>query len=303
MSKILRLLPFLLLLAASAVRAEVAITPAEVFSQALLIEQETALVRQHYRITTPPRAVAPVAFDLQPRHVWQKAYLVQMKLVAFRRKHGMDAIAPVMVEPRELIDPRYTWAQVQRLLTEVRILHRILGIPGEVGAAPQVTEKRSVDVFNKLAEIEAQWDTITGATTDPSHTFAQALRLSEDVDALLHHLELFDNAVPPAKRPGATSADSLAQAFRLLTEVQRLQVRLGLPTTDFSAFSQGEGVTPADVINLVCLTLAELQQVKARVGLKHFITPAASFQEGKRPTDVEQLLGYITNKLALIQRL
>jgi len=299
------LLLLLLLLAAPALRAEVVIAPAEVFSQVLLIEQETERIRTHLAITAPPRAVTPVRVELQPRHVWQKAYMVQMKLVAFRRKMGLDAIAPVGVEPRENVDPRFTWGQTQRLLTEIRILERLLGI--EQIVAPETTdpvgEKRPADVFNKLGEVEALWDTLLGSGLDPSDAYAEALRLDEEVTALLGYLKVFDNAVPPRKNPEGTPADSLAAASRLLDEVQRLQRLEGLPIMDLTPFRKQENVIPDDVLNLTVLTLAELQQIKARVGMRHAIPHAAAYRTGKRPGDVAQLLGYTAAKLALIRSL
>jgi hypothetical protein len=229
--------------------------------------------------------------------------MLQIKLVAFRRKQHLEGIAPVGVEPSGHIDPRYTWGQTQRVLTEIRIIRKVLGISGEVGAAPLVEGKKPVDVFNKLAQIEAEWDAMTEVGFDPSYVFSQILRLSEDVNMILRQLDVFDSAMPPAKNPGDTPADSLAQAFLLLEQVQRLQKSAGLEITDLSAFRKTENVIPTNVFNMVCLIIAELQQIKDRVGLKHDITPPATYHEGKKPADVRQFLGYVTNKLALIQHL
>ena len=287
-----------------AVKAEVIIAPSEVFSQVLLIEKETELVKRHFNSIQKVVEINAVDTDIKPRHVWQKAYILQMKLVAFRRKQHLDGFAPVGVEPGENIDPRYTWAQTQRVLTEIRIIRKVLGISGEVGvAAPPVEGKKPVDVFNKLAQIEAEWDALTGVSFDPSYTLSQILRVNEDVDMVLRKLNVFDSAIPPVKDLPATPADALAQTFLLLAEVQRLQKLAGLEVTDFSDFHKTENVIPANVLTMVSLILAELQQIKDRVGLKHNITPPASYHEGKKPADVRQFLGYVTNKLALIQHL
>jgi len=299
------MLPLLLLLLAAAPRAEVTITPAEVFGQVLVLERETELIRHHLGITTAPLAVTPVRAELMPRHVWYKLYMVQTKLVAFRRQQGLEGVTPVGIEPREHTDPRLSWGQTQRLLTEIRILRKLLGIPGAVseeGTTPaEIGEKQSLDVYNKLSEVEALWNTLLGGGLDPSHVYAQAHRLDEDVNALLNRAGVFDNATPPAKRPEATSADSLRAAYQVLGEVQRLQRRLGLPVLDLSVFDKPTEASPDDVFNLLGLILAELQPVKARVGLIHAITPPAVFQQGKRPAEVVQLLGYIANKLAQIR--
>lgn len=285
------------------IQAEVIITSSDVYAQVLLIEKETELVKRHFNIVKQSAEIVEINGDIQPRHVWQKSYMLQMKLVVFRHKHHLDGLAPVSIEPREQLDSRYTWAQTQRILTEIRIIRKVLGIVGDVGSAPLVDNKKSVDVFNKLAHIEAEWDALTGTYFDSSYVFSQTLRLSEDVDMILRQLEVFDNAIPPAKNADDTPNDSLAQAFLVMEQVQRLQKLAGLHTTDFSVFRKTEKAIPSDVFNMVCLILAELQQIKDRVGLKHSITPAALYHEVKKPADVRQFLGYITNKLMLINHL
>jgi hypothetical protein len=283
---------------------EVTITPSEVYAQVLLIEKETELVKRYFNSTKQATVITEVNFETLPRHVWQKGYMLQMKLVAFRRNHQLGAVAPVGIEPRKEIGLRNAWSQTQRSLTEIRIIRNLLGIKGEVGVVPHVEGKKTLDVFNKLAQLEAEWDTMAGgAGFDPSHAFAQALRLNEDVNMILQKLDVFDNAIPPAKTPASTPSDSLAQAFLVLEQVQRLQKLANLEIADLSAFRKTEKATPADVFNLVCLILPELQQIKYKIGLKYAITPAATYHEGKKPADTRQLLGYITHKLALIEHL
>lgn len=299
-----RLILFVLLLSIScSSQADVTITSSEVYAQVLLIDAETQLVRRFLKTTAQPTAVTAVNSDIKPRHVWQKAYLLEMKLVAFRRKFHLEGIAPVGVEPTEAIDSRYTWAQTQRLLTEIRIIRKLLGIAGNVGNPPSVTGKKPVDVFNKLAEIENVWDALTGSGFDASYSFAQALRLNEDVNMILRQLKVFDNAVPPEKNPADTSNETLAQTFLLLGQTQRLEKLAGLNVVDLSDFYKTEKATPNDVFNMLGMILAEVQQIKERIGLQHLITPPASYQDYKKPADVRQLLGYITNKVALIPHL
>lgn len=298
-----QILFLLLLLCAAAARAEVEITPSEVYGQVLLIEQETELLKRFLKPAAQPHVWQPVKADLKPRHVWQEAYMLQMKISAFRQTQGMVGLSPVLIEPRRDVDPRLNWAQAQRILTEIRFFRKILEIPGEVGTAPKVEGKKPVDVYNKLREIEMQWDELAGLATDANLPFAQVLRLDEDVHTLMRALNVLDNAIPPANRPEATLADNLAEVFQVLEQVQRLQRLAGFETVDFSPFRNPGEITPNHVFNMICLTLAELQQIKAQVGLIHAITPPASYQENKTPADVMQFLGYVANKLRLIQHL
>jgi len=293
----------ILLLCTTALHAEVKITPSEVYAQAILIERETELVTRFFKPTLQLHHWESVKTDIRPRHVWQKAYMVQMKIVAFQQAQGMIAFTPISIEPRHDYDPRLNLAQNQRILTEIRFIRKLFSIPGEVSIAPKVEGKQPLDVYNKLCEIETRWDDLAGITIDSSPPFAQVLRLNEDINTLMRSLNILDNAIPPAERLKAKMADSLADAFLVLEQVQRLQRMAGLEIIDFSPFRRAEEVTANHVFNLICLTLAELQQVKAQLGLIHAITPPATYQEHKTSSDVVQFLGYVANKLLLIQHL
>ena len=279
-------------------------TPSDVYAQVLLIEKETELIKHHFNYAKRPTPVAEVSASIMPRHVWQKCYMLQNKLLAFRRKHQLDALIPIGIEPVKDMDPRYTWAQTQRILVEIRILRVLLAIPGEVVPATLPVEgKTPLDVFNKLSQIEAEWDALTGADFDASYAFAQAMRLNEEIDIILRHLGVFDDAVPPEKNLAATPADSLTQIFLTLEQLQRLQKLAGLDGADLSVFRKTEQVAAYDVFNMICMILAELQPLKYQIGLKHVATMPANYYENKISPDVLQLLGYVTNKLALIQHL
>jgi hypothetical protein len=282
--------------------AEVVITPSEVYQQALIIEQETELVKHHFHITESADPVKETVADLKPRHVWQKGYMLQMKMGAFRRKYNLGSFTPVVIEPLKVLSPNYTWAQTQRTLSEIRIMRKLLGINGVIGAAPQIENKRPVDVYNKLNQLEAEWDMLANITTDSSLTFAQVMRLNEDLNEIFLKLNLFDTAVPPAKKINATPVDSLEKTFAVLEQIQRLQKLARLESIDLSDFRTTENAKPANVFNMVCFLIGEIQLIKAELGIATF-TPAAAEYKNKKPADVQQILGYIESKLALIQHL
>lgn len=282
--------------------AEIVITPSEIYAQALLIEQETELVKRHFHITESAAPVKEVAADLELRHVWEEGYMLQMKIVAFRRAHNMDSLTPVVIEPSKSVDSRHTWEQTQRTLSEIRIVKKLLGINGVVGTTRQVENKKPLDVYNKLKQLEAEWDLLAGVTTDSSMCFAQIMRLNEDVNVILRKLNVFDTAVPPTKIPESTSVNSLAGTFLVLEQIQRLQKLTRIETVDLSGFKNTENVKPQEVFNMVCFLIAEIQLIKAELGITSF-TPAAADYKNKKPADNRQLLGYVEAKLALIQHL
>lgn len=132
--------------------------------------------------------------------------------------------------------------------------------------------------------------------------FAQVMRLNEDLNEIFLKLNLFDTAIPPAKKVGATPVDSLEKTFVVLEQIQRLQKLARIESVDLSDFHTTQNVRPADVFNMVCFLIAEIQLIKADLGIATF-TPAAAEYTNRTPADVQQILGYIGNKLALIQHL
>jgi hypothetical protein len=288
--------------AASAAVATEGLLPDDVYAQALLIEQETESIRRHLNLARPA-PYRPVQTPLQPRHVWQKTYAVQMKISAFRRQHGLLVVAPVSREPVAAISMGHNWGQALRILTEIRILKHYLGIAGEQGPAPHVEGKTVKDVYNKFSEIHALWGGLIGGGFSPAQVYGEVMRLDKDIDGVLYQLKIFDSAYPPPKSPEAGAKEALDAGFEVLEEIQRLQRSAGLETVDFSAFRQDSGVLPSDVFNLVDMALAELELIRVRIGLLHSITPPADYYEDKHPADVAQTLGYLVNKLRLVKSL
>lgn len=277
------------------------ITPNEVYAQAVQIEKEIELMKRHYNITALNQ-VSPVETDLRPDHVWRKSYVILFKLNIFRRKHGLIGITPVEHEPALDLAPILNWGQMQRILTEIRIIKTYLNIPGEASPATPVQGKRPIDVFNKLNQIAYDMDTLNGEPISPSYVYAEIMRINEDINTLLRKTGTLDFAVPPPRNQNATPKDALAAAFSLMGEIQRIQHRLGLEATDFEVFRKSDHVVPSDVFNMVTLCLAEIQRIKNKLGMKHVLTAPAEYHEGKTPVDTTQLLGYMTQKLHLINK-
>lgn len=277
------------------------ITPSDVYAQALLIEQETLQLQRQLGITDAAEIPKPIKTDLLPRHVWAKTYMLLTKLTLFREQKKLPAVRPVAIEPTVNLTPFYNWGECRRILTEMKIIEQSLGITIATPPTPVVTGKQPIDVFNKLNQISALWSVLIGGQITPPYVYAEAMRLNDDVAMLLQMQGVMDTALPPAKLANALPADSLDAGFTLLHEIQRLQLQTGLDPVNLDEFYLArQDAKPQDVFNLITLLLAELQTVKAKLGLKHAITPLAQYYEGKKPADVTQVLGYIANKLHLL---
>ncbi len=276
------------------------ITPDEVYQQVLRIEQEVALFRTHLQRPAAHRP-RPLRAQLNPRHTWQLTYEILLKISHFRGQQGLPGFAPLAREPQTEVTPSSPWEQTQRILTELAILKAELGVAGEVETPPRPQGMQPIDVYNKLNEVSYAIDELTGAAIDASVVYAEAMRINEEINALMQHTATADNAVPPARRAEATAADALEASFVLMGQVQRLQAQLGVGTTDFSVFRRDHDVTSAEVLNMVGMCLAELQPLKQRMHLNNKYTPPAELTQGKTQTDITQLLLYEAAKLRLIQ--
>lgn len=201
------------------------------------------------------------------------------------------------------LSPGLVFEQSQRLLTELRVLKKHLGMTTQVSAPQQFSSKQPIDVFNKLHHISYQLDILNREEINANYVFAEVIRIYEDVATLLKALQVRDQTYPPGKEQEVTPADSLTATFELLSEIQRLQKIANIERTDFSIFEKKELVLPSDVFNLVSMALAELQTIKAYSELKHYVTPPAVTHERKKPNDVHQLLRWVTRMLRQIRQL
>ncbi|MDD5296772.1 MAG: hypothetical protein PHU46_07660 [Rhodocyclaceae bacterium] len=289
---------FLIQMIGAAVAHAAEATPSDMYAQAVRIEREVEVLKQHLKVSGKAHVV-PKAGDLKPRHIRATSYILLFKLGKLRRQHGLTYIQPGDSEPALETKPAQPWGTLQRVLTEVQVIKYYLDIPGQAAAATPVSGKRTVDVYNKLHQISAELDLLTGPIT-PNETYAAAKRVNEDVDAVLGYLRIFEKAIPPPRKANLLPADSLRAVFTVIGEVQRIQRLYGMEITDFKGFDMGDRATPDDVFGLIALTLAEWQQVQARLGMTHHITAPATYEEYKEPADVVQLLGYTADKLRQI---
>jgi hypothetical protein len=302
---ILRVLLFMVFMSvpwSTSQAAEEAATPSIVFAEVLRIEKEVELIKDNLGLTESKPAIQIFA-TLSPRHSWQKSYLIQLKINLFRRQRGFPSLAANNLEPVLSMEPELIYEQTQRLLTEINMLKKRLGISKTVPKQEIIPGKKPIDVFNKLNLISMQWDIINRREISPADVYAEVKRVNEDVNIILNYLHVQDVAFPPPKKSAAKPVDSFKSVFTLLAEIQRLQQLAGIAKVDFQDFAKITKVLPSDVLNMVSMALAELQVMKAHLGLITRLTPPAEQHIEKTSAEVNQFLGYVANKLHLIRSL
>ncbi len=276
-------------------------TSNDVYQKVYQISQEVQIIKRHFHIDKVAEEVN-VTISLTPGHSWQKAYEILYKIDLFRQKHGLSFISVPSREPLLKLMPMVAYEQMERIITELRILKYYLDITEEVATLPTFTGKVPTDVYNLLNHISSEMDILNGKTLTPSDALTQAVRISEDINFILEALGIKDTVIPPKKNVGVLPSGSFENLLLLLTEIARLKSIIEINEIDFHIFTpKNRQITPSDVFSIGGIALAELQPIKAYLGLKYALTPMAEHYENIEPADVQQLAGWSIRKLQLIR--
>ncbi|KJR42153.1 hypothetical protein MCHI_001952 [Candidatus Magnetoovum chiemensis] len=198
------------------------------------------------------------------------------------------------------LPPSINYEQTIRILAELDILKKRLAISENTAPVELEHGKDPTDVFNKLRDALLQIGALNNEEISPNYVFAEIMRGYEDITVMLQALHIEDRSFPPAKKTDAEPKDSLAAAFDLMKEIQRLQRDAGIERTDFTPFYKTNSVSPSEVLIMIGMCLTELQTLKAYMDLK-YITPPAQRYYAKTPADVHQLTIWLSRRLSLIQ--
>lgn len=278
-----------------------AVTPSDVYAQVNQIVKEVHTIKKHLGINKKA-LYFELKTQLKPRHAWQKTYEIMVKINILRSTHKLPIIQPTAMEPVLNVDPMLTFEQTQRILQELRLLKFRLGITQTITPAKSYQGKTPMDVFNLLNLVSHELDIINGNEFTPSYVFAEAMRIYDEINIILHALGIDDTTFPPFKGQNLKPRNAFNTAIKLLEQIKHLHSRVGIETIDFYVFRK-EDINPGDVFGITEMILAELQVLKAYLGLRHELTPQAKYYENKTPSDVEQVLGWSLRKLYLIKSL
>jgi len=278
------------------------ISPNQVYAKIFQIKQEINILKQYFNITEETQP-SSLNITFSPRHTWQKTYEVLIKINILREKLGLPIMAVSSWEPLQHLKPFHVYEQALRILTELELVKFHLNIQEKSASTVNVVGKTVTDNFNLLNVISHQLDLLNQESFNPSHVFAQAMRINEEVDAIIEALELKDTTNPPPQHKAIEPKHVFQTALNLLQEIIRVKDLVALENIDLNAFEikSEQLITPSDVFNLTGIILAELQPLKAYLQLKHTFTPTAHHYENKIPAQVQQVLGWVVLKLKLIQ--
>lgn len=281
------------------------ITTNDVYLQVVKLNEEIKLLKQHFNVTEDVHT-PQLTLNLSPRHTWQKTYEVLFKLNILREKIGMATLSIPSRQPMVHVSPSYSYEQVLRILTEINIIKRQLNITEEAKlhiSNNSIIGKTSTDNFNLLSHISHQLDVLNGISFTPSHVFSQAIRILDDINSLLEHLDILDETIAPIRQP-AMPQDIFNLCITLLDEMHRIQLLVSIEPIDSFVFKTiYKNPTMGEAFSMMGFALAELQTVKGHLGLRHTLTPSARYYENMTPENVLQAIGWAIRKLRLIKNL
>jgi len=272
-----------------------------IYQQSDTLLKEVQLIKKHFGITKEAKP-KKINTKMLTRHTRGRAYEIFSKVNILRVKNGLPTVEPPNMEPTTELNAKYTYGQLERLLAEIHILKFHFGINKKVKPSKISSHKTVADTYNYLGRVSAELDTINGEAFTPSHVFSEAMRIYEDMGAILLHLEKDDYTIPPRKLKQAKPQDTYELALDLLNTLKSLILQSGIKSIDFYAFER-TNVTPSDVYEITQLILSELQVIKASIGLSHETTRGAVYTVGKTPADAAQVMGWLNAKAELIKNL
>ena len=293
----------------------VTITPSDIFTEVKKIEKEIEIIHNalHKDHKEKSLKAEKIKGDILPRHLWQKTYLLLAKINILRKKYNMPRIEETGMEPILNMKLTLVYSQTQRILAELRIFKKLMGIEKEISATvkyarAKVTSDRvdknklPIDVYNELNIVSKQLSELIQKEINPSDIYAQIMRIFDDIGLILINQNIEDTTEPQVKQKMKRNKFVLNITYKLLTKIEEIQEILGIKTIDFTNFSRNKKNAELNM-NVTSLCIAELQTIKAKLNMNKSITPPALTYKNKLPKDVEQILLWNIDRIMLLKNI
>ncbi len=293
----------------------VTITPSDIFTEVKKIEKEIKIIHNALYKDQDMKLVRikKVKAGIKARHIWQKTYLLLVKINVLRNKYNIPRIEEIGMEPILNMKSTFVYGQTQRILAELRIFKKLMDIEKEITptikyALVKVTSDRSyknklpTNVYNELQIVSKQLDELIERNINPSDIYAQVMRIFDDISLILINQNIEDTTVPQIKKTKKQNKFMITIAYKLLTKIQDIEELLGIKTIDFSNFLRDKR-NPEINMNIIGLCIAELQTIKAKLNMKRSVTPPALTYKNKKKPDVEQMLLWNIDRIMLLKNI
>ena len=137
---------FLLLLLMPTFGDESRFTPSDVYTELKKIDLEIELLKKHFKIKkdiNKERKEDRIDINILPKHNYQLTYIVLVKINNLRKKYKLSRVEEPVIEPSLHLNPDIVYGQTQRILSEIRIFKKLLGIDKNIKAIKEYSLKRA----------------------------------------------------------------------------------------------------------------------------------------------------------------
>lgn len=274
-------------------------TPSHVYQTVSSIAVELDLL--HDANLSKPKSGSTQYKNRRPRHVYQKAREVLIKVNTLRWLNGVSRVDIPNPPAREIV-PGDVNVMVAASLQAVRGLRSVFGVAEKSKPALLVMGKTPSDVYANLARVSVMVDGLGIPSIVPNDVYRlMQTVLNEFASIQRRNNSLADVSATP-KSKGRSPKDVYVKGLELLTALKELvatrkryQIAGGV-----KLIAQPSGnVSPGNVLDLIGNILAEVSAMKAHLGIKEAMVFAAP-PSGKTPSDVYDSLQQaivITQKL------
>ncbi|MFZ5609325.1 MAG: hypothetical protein ACOY99_06925 [Pseudomonadota bacterium] len=235
---------------------------------------------------------APPLTQRQPRHVYQKAREVFVKVQKLRGLHQLETRPVPLLAPREVAlgDVHRLVKAIRTDLDGLRPAYKVTAIPGEDDDPAQ--EGTPSDLYAALDMVSRSLDGLGLARQMPNDVLQVALTIIGELEAIRQCRGL---AAPPAvakNTEGKQPKDNYARAFALhqaLKTLSESSERFAIPDGVRLLNPRTGPIRPEHVLDLLNNVLADVIALKARLGVRHTL-PFAPTQSGATPSHVYDAL-------------
>ncbi len=281
----------LAVLVVSGIATAQTVTPADIFQLSETINAQ--LDAFHAADASKPEedAEALAVSDRLPRHVFQKAREVLLKVQELRVLKGLPEQAIPTVEVRE-VQPADTRKLLDQIVIGLQELRPAFGNPPAPAPVPLVEGKTPTDAYRSLVRASLSLDGLGLPPATPNEVYRVALTIVSDLDKIRAARGVTTPVALPGMVPGKKPVDVYEAGYGLLGDLKNLvetKPDFAIPHGIVLPAKRTGVIKPAHAVEILNIVLGEISAIKAKVGATK-PTELAPAQSGKSPSDTLRLL-------------
>jgi hypothetical protein len=261
------------------------VTPSHVFHVALELESELALL--HKASYSMPVASRVKVAERQPRHVYQKAREVFIKVQQLRFLHGLSH-QDIPNVPTEEVTPKDVKNIVSKILFEVRAIKQRVGVNWKIEDATQPQGKSPTDVYMQMTFVSSLISQLDIPNVLPNEVYQVALSMIDTLRSIHSKKNTGQDYtikhVSKNKKP-LDVYKVVERLFPLLNKLCESSKEYCIKGGSIQPLKVNKNIAPADVITILNDLFADVASIKVAIGDKS-PTAIAAPQTGKTPSNV-----------------